>query len=563
MQYVTLAYLPSEFKFGFELEAYATLSKIDKAQKNICDYWNVSDESMDVDSSINPSKRSGIGFEFKSPVINVTPDNLKKLIKFLTLLQEWKVETNKSCGFHIHFSFPNFSAEDAAWILVNIAGNNKYLETLYAFKNINFISKEYANNKTIGKIRHFIKQNILSEIIALLTDEKYSIVRLHPQGTIEWRGPRNFLNDIDVIKDFVISLWSFVKMLNNCLSSTSVENITKKDFIKAFKNTNSNVYKVYQKLPKGFSESQDLSILNDVFKNNRWLRNCKYSDLYVLEHSNGYVFSGNWLDGRFEGNVARGLTVYGGTFAGQTFLNSKFVYSNDNTPIWETGKCKQSYVKVLSSKEDQALHIGIETDPSTIIQKIQNTPELNDITTDFKLNLIVDTNEKYLISETKLFSKQFLAKLNNPTIKLAKTKIDTLNKIITNTNILKVLKLASIYLIDSSRVDEFRNMVPLTVVGLTNIATLEDRKRLEKTVSILLQLLDEFNDFTFDIDFAKDELKNQGLFEKALTISELNKIDYFYPDPITMKDINLVKESLEKYLGKLRFILRDIQDYFN
>lgn len=64
-----------------------------------------------------------------------------------------------------------------------------------------------------------------------LSEVKMRLIRNHPQGTLEWRGPRNFLNkpDIEVIKRFFMKLYKFAKWISDTLDKKEINGYDKKN----------------------------------------------------------------------------------------------------------------------------------------------------------------------------------------------------------------------------------------------------------------------------------------------------------------------------------------------
>ena len=262
--------LRSEFKFGFELEAYVHEDKLkhynqsyefdDWASSRVDDdyendtihldddepdefYINYSELYSDLEKEFSQyfgedidvyedSSLSEGGFEFPTPPMNLTPLNIKKCIDFLDSLDksQFKIYTNSSCGFHVHFSFPSISKEDMAWILCHVALDSKLQNELMffttSFGNEFDFFNHYASTDFLQDIESAIKTHDWEELSVWLNNEKYRVLRLHPQGTIEWRGPRDFLEtkNKQIIKEFFIK---FSNSLNNVFCNFCSKKINK------------------------------------------------------------------------------------------------------------------------------------------------------------------------------------------------------------------------------------------------------------------------------------------------------------------------------------------------
>ena len=271
--------LRSEFKFGFELEGYVGKSILhnylmyddepnyeendenfdedffdgytsdnysglpdidtDKLYEDLTEYFqNYFGKDIEVTQDGSLNELNG-GFEFPTPPMNLTPLNVKKCIDFLYSLKNDKFEiyTDNSCGFHTHISFPNMSNKDMVWIICNIALDSNLIDNLLHFTSLNqnfdFFGK-WATTDFLYNIQNNIKDENWNELNKLLTNEKYRVIRIHPQGTLEWRGPRNFLDEgnLQIIKDFFIKLLKIVTEISNIMDKKEINNISKENFFK-------------------------------------------------------------------------------------------------------------------------------------------------------------------------------------------------------------------------------------------------------------------------------------------------------------------------------------------
>lgn len=234
--------LKSDFTFGFELEACAEGYAYSQ-------YQNEYDETMDdekydldpddsyevtgelaqaIDNSLNdllntgvPEKMKKYGnidndpsveteeyddytFEWASPVLECTPYNFNRVINMLYNLDRIGVYTNKSCGFHHHLSYKGITERDMIWIYVNLCMDTDFRDYMSSVDGINLTSQRWSPDDELNDIKYSIENDNFSRVLYYLSDDKYRLFRIHPYGTIEWRGPRNFLNDgnLQVIKDF-------------------------------------------------------------------------------------------------------------------------------------------------------------------------------------------------------------------------------------------------------------------------------------------------------------------------------------------------------------------------
>lgn len=241
--------LVNNFKFGFELEAFVTEraedSKHDdldtyeaayaRVEAYIKQFFKVEDGCIDSDGSLEPSARGGFEFEWPSPVLDFTPANIAKCVRFLEGLKGMGVYVNKTCGFHVHISFPQMTLNDIRWLVFQIAMDEKVENMISKFHGKNFFTDYYANNDFLERIRREVNnpradlETKIKNVRAYLTDEKYRNVRIHPQGTLEWRGPRQFLNrrKKGITKDFFKLLWQFNRWIAKATTNKVVAGISK------------------------------------------------------------------------------------------------------------------------------------------------------------------------------------------------------------------------------------------------------------------------------------------------------------------------------------------------
>lgn len=281
--------LKSEFKFGFELEAYVGedaledydptssyrhweesrldndyeenneddenqeiyLDDTDYEEEDNIDYDDLySDLAEEFSKTFGDSvgvegdgSLSSGGFEFPSPVMNLTPLNIKKCIEFLDGLKDssFHIYTDESCGFHTHISFPKMSDEDMVWVVCHMAIDKQLQEELTSFKTtageeFDFFGG-YATTDFFDGINSAFQKQDWSKLSEWLTTDKYRVVRLHPQGTLEWRGPRNFLNrrNKQIIKEFFIKLSNLVLKIAKIMDKKDIEGISRQNFFQLVK----------------------------------------------------------------------------------------------------------------------------------------------------------------------------------------------------------------------------------------------------------------------------------------------------------------------------------------
>lgn len=227
--------MTSEFTFGFELEGCCTEGE--RRYNDLPGYHSGREPSGDVktlfdklndtlgfgsgkiesDSSLNTDDRGGWTFEYASPIIPFNPKNIEQVYNFLKGLPSLGVYTNDSCGFHTHISYPDIDKVNAFWILCCIALDKGMYEemtklTTESGDDIDFFG-HYAQERRLIDIKRYIENKQWDNLKYELDTEKYQNTRIHPQGTIEWRGPRNFMNkgNINDIHRFILKLYRVVQ----------------------------------------------------------------------------------------------------------------------------------------------------------------------------------------------------------------------------------------------------------------------------------------------------------------------------------------------------------------
>ena len=253
--------LRSEFNFGFELEGYIPKDVANSLYntdihgkmtgenyihgKLMAKKWLQNKFQLYFGNNLTIKDDGSLiqyplqGFEFPTPVMPLTPYNIQRCIDFLTYCKkDLGIFTTKDCGFHVHFSFPEMSPQDVVWIVCQIALNDSYFNLLTKFHDIEFTNENFASPDFLEDIRNCFNEADginYSGLNLLLNKDKYRLLRIHPQGTLEWRGPRDFLNgnqNISLIKDFFITVLNVAKMFSDCLDKKTIDGIDRRTFEK-------------------------------------------------------------------------------------------------------------------------------------------------------------------------------------------------------------------------------------------------------------------------------------------------------------------------------------------
>jgi len=279
-------YLHGEATFGFELEAIDTSNPrarsdfIKHLSGVIHKYFPDSGKpNITMDDSVD-SLGEGEPFEWGSHVMSLTPGNIKKVESFLSNLNDNDIKTNSTCGFHVHIKFPNLTDEDRQWIVLNLAHDTNMRNKLVYFEKYQFINYIYASADALDALDIMINsvedgEPINHELIKdYLTSEKYRILRIHPQGTLEWRGPRDFLNDpkLDEIHRFFILLWKFTTWILETIEKKNLVGIPRSKWMEERTSIEkitdvSNLYDLVKKVkekPKIIGQITNIKILKNL-----------------------------------------------------------------------------------------------------------------------------------------------------------------------------------------------------------------------------------------------------------------------------------------------------------
>ena len=215
------------------------------------DEWYDSDynrsEQEDLESFLNEQNMKPIyttSFEYSSPVLNFTPANIKKIWEFMerNLGANKTFFTNASCGFHHHISFEGITGEDAAWILSQIAMDDKAIDLLDHLEdeknsygiNKYIFSSDYSKDGYLVELRNAIKEFDFEKIVSYLNTDKFSLLNNHRNKTLEWRGPREFMdtNDINLVKKFYQQLWKVIRLFSQKLDLKEINGMSKENYMK-------------------------------------------------------------------------------------------------------------------------------------------------------------------------------------------------------------------------------------------------------------------------------------------------------------------------------------------
>lgn len=273
--------LRNSFKIGFELEAFAPMGSFydEDYSEECCNYLNECDDDRlgdfynninsffnrkyglrgytHYDSSVKNYYNGYNGFEWSSPILEFTPTNLMKVKKMLIDLDNQDIHINSSCGFHTHFSYEGINDGDAAWIMLYIATNPTAYLTFTEFEyrkdyemfpeNVHFYNQRYADKEFLDKIKESFENKDYNTLSENLCDYKYRVLRIHPQGTLEWRGPREFLNSKNGIENYIKRLHEVVDVISTALNTKEIKGVSREEFLENLKCVRFNYYDTCQK----------------------------------------------------------------------------------------------------------------------------------------------------------------------------------------------------------------------------------------------------------------------------------------------------------------------------
>ena len=258
--------LTSEFTFGFELEAICNDSSIcyniDRIKDYIDDLLVKDVDSKQVkklagksaihqDSSVHGDyedsdydddderEREELSFEYGSPIFPCTPFWFNKVVKTLRNMINNGFYTNDSCGFHHHLHFNGMTERDMVWVYCNLAMDTETYDKFGSLqgaddREYNLYSRQWASRDAMRDLKASVESDNWEGVLEELNTNKWRAFRIHPQGTLEWRGPRDFMNrgNLDNINRFYKLFNQLISKIRtymdlNVLTGT---NITKKEF---------------------------------------------------------------------------------------------------------------------------------------------------------------------------------------------------------------------------------------------------------------------------------------------------------------------------------------------
>lgn len=217
------------------------------------------------------------------------PQTIMKAVEYLRDMPTYGVFTDDDCGFHTHLSYEGMTSEQACWVICKLSIDTEMKNRLKYFygdtDRFEFFDSQHASDNFLTQMEENIKNAYYIGIRRLLSNDKYRTIRIHPQGTLEWRGPRDFMNERETenIIAYFKMLWGFVAWIRETLDSNTIEvegaMVDRKEFFKranVYKllfekegKTYSNVFKMFEKkryvLPREFLEKEGVNFIDAFY----------------------------------------------------------------------------------------------------------------------------------------------------------------------------------------------------------------------------------------------------------------------------------------------------------
>lgn len=225
--------LTTDFTMGFELEAIWNEDNVPYSDiEEFFDDEFAPGGEVHGDGSLRCDEDIETDFEYASPVLPVNMATFNKIIKFYDKHLGEEFYVNDSCGYHHHISFPGITAEDVVWIMCHLAITPSMLNNLKYFKNYDF-ETSWSGADYFDDLKDAVEDMDFNNIINLCRTEKYSLINVHSQKTIEWRGPRGFLQNENTqeIREFYIQFWKFIQWIVDTLDLNTINDMDKDNFL--------------------------------------------------------------------------------------------------------------------------------------------------------------------------------------------------------------------------------------------------------------------------------------------------------------------------------------------
>lgn len=235
--------LTTDFTFGFELEAiWLTDDGYNSDEDDSFNGYAADIEDFFIkaglpggdlhgDCSLD-SDGQGETFEWASPVLPFNVASIQKVINMFRKGLGNDFIVNHSCGFHNHISFKDISLEDVIWIMSKLALDDRARELFSDFEGIKLVT-HWSDDSYLDNLKDAILNNNYKDIVKYCATDKYSVVNVHYNKTLEWRGPRGFLEeeDMGLIIKFYQRLHKIITWMTNVLDENEINGVDKKNYL--------------------------------------------------------------------------------------------------------------------------------------------------------------------------------------------------------------------------------------------------------------------------------------------------------------------------------------------
>lgn len=222
----------SEIEFGIELECFFR-----KGPEGALAIERIQDMGLQIkpDESIQPDYPA-IPAELDIGVWDITPESLQKAIRTVNTLFDMGAEVNSSCGSHVHYSSPGYGPIEHFWFMYWFHRKQGY-DIFRQFAGVDQFDEVFAS---IEKMKHTMsvicdwvdcsnKDKAAKRALKayhFLEGEKFNLIRLHPQGTIEWRGLRGLMQHHDralTSKAIQTLIPDYARAIIRCMESDNLQ----------------------------------------------------------------------------------------------------------------------------------------------------------------------------------------------------------------------------------------------------------------------------------------------------------------------------------------------------
>lgn len=323
---ITEAVTSQSFKFGFELECIGPSGfDIDTLSLPV-ELKQSTDDSILVDGEEGNDEQ---GYEFISSPMLLNPKNITASKQTVISMLKNGFRTNGSCGFHIHYSFETMDFSDMCWFLLGLATDENSKSYFSMFNDIEFFNDRYADTSFFDNILAVVQSGENRALAHVFNADKFRILRMHPQGTIEWRGPRDFMNsgDMSLISDFFLRLYKCADIIHKLSTKESIsldgKTITKREFVSNLNNSSASATGSFMKKGNSLDKSITIDYYTDISRHVPWLNELRFKNLNIsYENSMLIIHSGEIVGGTVRECLLNGIEVSNSYIIGANAVNT-------------------------------------------------------------------------------------------------------------------------------------------------------------------------------------------------------------------------------------------------